>query len=460
MTSSEVKINSEEFLYSFARDYSMETATERAIPLIWDGLKDSQRIAAYMMQNKTGKIKTVSLAGEMIAANLYLHGDASASGAAQAMAAPYTNNIPLFEGIGNFGTKVCPDEYASPRYSYIKKSKFADDILYIDKDIIPMKENYDGSTKSPANYIPLIPMVLLNGVLGLAVGWSTEILPHKFSDIVEGCIDILDGKKCRKIKPFYNYLTVTESTEPEPEKFEFNSIIEKIGTNSWLIKELAPGIKLENVIKTLDDLEDNGTISSYEDNTKDEISITVNFKRGSEWTKEQILSKLKLISRITERIVVVDFDNKSIKQYDNPESVIETYVKERTKLFYTRYSKKIANAISELAFYRLVKQCFDDKVQEKLKDIKSKEDLKNLINISRNNVSSKEEFYQLASENDVDRVINFPTYKWIDENYQDSLKKINELIKNIKDYNLMISDEKNIKKQYKSELKDLLKKYD
>jgi len=167
-----------DYIKDTSRDYSIYVCEQRAIPNVSDGLKDSQRKALWTIRNKSEKIKTISLAGEMISGGLYLAGDTSAAMAISMLAAPYVNNVTLLDGIGAFGTRVAPVEgIGAPRYTYVKKNKSSDMLLYKDLDIVPVKDNYDGSTKQPEHFLPLIPLVLLNGVSGIAVGWSTDILP-------------------------------------------------------------------------------------------------------------------------------------------------------------------------------------------------------------------------------------------------------------------------------------------
>ncbi|WP_250132219.1 DNA gyrase subunit A, partial [Escherichia coli] len=70
------------------------------------------------------------------------------------LAAPYCNNVPYLDGIGSFGTRVAPVEgIGAPRYTYVKKGKSASELMFRDLDIVPLRENYDGSTKEPEHYL-------------------------------------------------------------------------------------------------------------------------------------------------------------------------------------------------------------------------------------------------------------------------------------------------------------------
>ena len=131
-----MNITASDHILESSRDYSIYVCQSRGIPNICDGLKDSQRKALFVIKTINEKIKTVSLAGQMVS-TVYLHGDVSASEAISMMAAPYCNNVTLLQGIGAFGTRVGPTDWGAPRYTYVKKSQHTDRLIYPDYDIIP-----------------------------------------------------------------------------------------------------------------------------------------------------------------------------------------------------------------------------------------------------------------------------------------------------------------------------------
>src|SRR4051812_19466153 len=107
--------NTTDFVKDTSRDYSIYVCQSRGIPMVSDGLKDAQRKALFVMKPKADKLKVISLAGELISQNIYLHSDASACETISLMAAPYCNNVPLLAGIGAFGTRVGPTDWGAPR---------------------------------------------------------------------------------------------------------------------------------------------------------------------------------------------------------------------------------------------------------------------------------------------------------------------------------------------------------
>ena len=162
-------------------EYSRYVVQERAIPSMCDGLKPVQRIALWTMFNDVGvnkKIKTVGLAGAMMAGGYYNHGDSSAATSIQQMAGPFLNNASYFDGHGSFGTKVEPHSMGAPRYTSVSMSKFSKDCMLVDEDLHEMVLTVDGDTTMCKTFLPLLPTVLLQGTSGMAIGYSTDILPH------------------------------------------------------------------------------------------------------------------------------------------------------------------------------------------------------------------------------------------------------------------------------------------
>jgi len=151
-------MSSSEYIRRTSREYGLYTLDHRAIPALTDGLKSSQRIALWLLRNRPEKIKTIALAGQMIASELYLHGDVSAANTISMLAGPYCNNRPLVNGVGAFGTRANPTSFAAPRYTSVKRSNIATNILYTDLDIVPMVENHDGSNQMPGTFLPLLPL--------------------------------------------------------------------------------------------------------------------------------------------------------------------------------------------------------------------------------------------------------------------------------------------------------------
>lgn len=172
---------------------------ERSINHLCDGLKESTRKILFgCMKRKlyTNEIKVAQLAAYVSEVSSYHHGEASLQQAITGMAQVYVgaNNINLLEPNGQFGTRIQGgSDAASPRYIYTLLTKMAR-ALYKDEDSPILKYvDDDGQIVQPTYYIPIIPMVLVNGAMGIGTGFSTNIPQHNPSDIVKSCLALVAG---------------------------------------------------------------------------------------------------------------------------------------------------------------------------------------------------------------------------------------------------------------------------
>jgi len=436
-----------------SRDYSVYVCSTRAIPAVTDGLKDGQRKSLWLIRNKVEKIKTVSLSGVLIAENIYSHSDTSASETISAMAAPYINNVTYFEGIGTFGGKLTPRAWGAPRYTYVKKNSDTENLIFQDLDIVPLMENYDGSNFSAKTFLPLVPIVLLNGISGVAVGWSTEILPHNLLDIIDNCLLALDDKELTKLKPFY-------------QKYDLD--IENIEDNSWYlngkvsikdkstvkITEIPPQIKVEKFREYLDKLEEEGKIISYVDKSSRNIEIEVNFRRGALLdldTNEKLINFFKLKTKITERIVVIDWNGENIKTYTNGEELTKDFIKWRLEWYSKRYQHFIDKINEEIPYYKILLECFENNLPSVLQELQSKKELTDIITEFANDISHNIEH--------INKIVSLPSYKWTKDSYEENKKKLEELENQKEEYQKILDSDAKMKNIYKKELLELRKKY-
>ena len=465
-----VQVAPSDYINTTSREYAIYTAQNRAIPSSCDGLKDGQRKALWIVRSKADKIKTVSLAGEMISANIFLHGDVSASDTISRLAAPYLNNIPLLQGLGAFGTRVAPDGWGAPRYTYVKKSKATESLLYADLDIVPLKPNYDGSVMEPANFLPLIPLTLLNGTSGIAVGWSTEILPHSLKDIVAATLAAIDHKPIPTLVPQFDYLETTVKPLGD-NAYEFTGKVTIEGDNVIRITELPPDLGLEKFKARLNQMEDDGQISTYTDRSTKTIDIEVRFKRGvingkpettevingkkvkvagiAPWTESDAISFFKLKSKTTQRIVVLDFNNTSIRQYESASDLIKSFAEWRLGWYTHRYVKMRDELMAELNFACGIQACLKGGLPKWLPSAENKAG----VEIKVRDLTAK----ITLTDDQIDRIVSLPTYRWAKDAMEKVQGEIQELSKQIVEYESILADPKKIRAIYRQEVALLLK---
>ena len=439
-----------DFINTSSKEYAIYTAQNRAIPSVCDGLKDGQRKMLWLMRNRADKVKTISLAGSSIQEGLFLHGDASAAETISRLAAPYLNNIPLFEGVGAFGTRVGPDSWGAPRYTYVKRGKAAEALLYTDLDIVPMKPNYDGSVMEPVHFLPLVPLVLLNGVSGIAVGWSTEILPYSLETLVAATVAAIDRKPLPTVSPSFDYLDVGV-TSLGNNSYEFTGRVKIEGATVVRVTELPPDLSLEKFKARLNQMEDEGSISTYIDRSTKTIDVEIRFKRGAieGWDEPKFIGFLKLKSKTTQRLVVLDFNSTSIRQYPSPETLIQAFVEWRLGWYTKRYEKQIADLTRELNFAKAIKLCVEGGLPKSLP-----------LAQNRSEVQAKVEklVKGIPLESDqMDRIVGFPSYRWAKDSVERIIDDITRLTTEISGLEQLLQDPKKIRDNYKKETQSLLK---
>lgn len=179
----------------------------RSVPCLCDGLKPSQRKILYsaFKRNLKSEIKVAQFAGYISENSGYHHGENSLHEAIVGMAQDYvgSNNINLLYPSGQFGTRLEKKDHASPRYIYTRLNNITDYIYNkLDKPILNYLDD-DGYPIEPQFYLPIIPMVLVNGCEGIGTGFSTKIPAYNPLDIVQNVRLILDGKTPKNMIPWY-----------------------------------------------------------------------------------------------------------------------------------------------------------------------------------------------------------------------------------------------------------------
>lgn len=161
----------------------------RSLPHVMDGLKPSQRkiFWAALKKNLTSEIKVAQLAGYVSEVAAYHHGEASLNGAIINMAQNYvgSNNLNLLVPNGQFGTRLMGGEdSAAPRYIFTELNKMVRAVVKKEDDPILTYTEDDGQMVEPETYLPVVPLLLINGALGIGTGFSTNVLPYNPVDIV------------------------------------------------------------------------------------------------------------------------------------------------------------------------------------------------------------------------------------------------------------------------------------
>ncbi|MFD1216341.1 DNA gyrase subunit A [Microbulbifer celer] len=192
-------INIEEELKQSYLDYAMSVIVGRALPDVRDGLKPVHRRVLFAMNelkndwNKPYK-KSARVVGDVIG-KYHPHGDSAVYDTIVRMAQPFSMRYTLVDGQGNFGS-IDGDSAAAMRYTEIRMDKLAHELLSdLDKETVNFVDNYDGSEQMPEVLPSRVPNLLVNGSSGIAVGMATNIPPHNLSEVVRGCLALIDNSE-------------------------------------------------------------------------------------------------------------------------------------------------------------------------------------------------------------------------------------------------------------------------
>lgn len=423
------------------KEYSIATCEERGIPQFADGLKPVQRFLLYQgFKSAKNHFDKVNAIGSSIAIHGYSHGEASATQALTAMGMDFCNNLPFFEGDGNFGNVLNPTP-ASPRYIFAKLASYID-LLVKDTDLCPEEE--DPEIAIPKYYLPIIPMCLVNGIKGIATGYAVDIPPHDPVSIIDFLLKKCDKKKPKEIKPkYYNF----EGTiDREDEKYVLTGIYEKKSPIHFVITELPHIFNTSaSYEKHLRSLLEKGKIQNYENNScDDKFCYEVWLKKGTRWTDEEIVKNLKLTSNHTWNLTTVMPDGK-LHIWDKKtgiEDIAHAFYDFRLPFVQKRIEKKVFELKELIAYYEGFVKFIEAVIAKKvvLKDL-TEEDFESLL-LDKYKIPSKF----------VERVMNAPLRTFTTNKIEDLRKKLESANDDYSYYSSTTAEE-----EYKKDLEELKK---
>lgn len=350
-------------------DYAMYTIANRAIPNMYDGLKPVQRFYLYSsLVNSKSEFKKVSAVSGVVSDYGYQHGETSAAGAGQLMAATWNNNICLVEGRGSFGTRQV-QEAGAARYVYTRVHENFN--RYI-KDIDLAPEHEDPEHTPPQFYIPVIPLVLANGTKGIATGFATNILPRGINELRDACREYLNtGKIAKKLDVKFPDFAGTTTYDKDIDRFVCEGLYNKPSPTRLVITEIPYGYDRESYVKILDKLEEDNDIVSYDDQCSMQgfqFDVKLKQQTSAKWNHDKIMKNFKLTKNHSENLTVID-ENFNLREYTDERELIIDFCKYRLGILQDRIDARIAE-YTELDRWLRVKMEFilavlDEKIKFK-----------------------------------------------------------------------------------------------
>ena len=271
-------------LESLMKDHFIEYASyfilDRAIPELRDGLKPVQRrIMHTLFKMSDGRFhKVANVIGDTM--KLHPHGDASIGDALVVLA----NKDYFIERQGNFGNLLTGHSAAAPRYIECRLTQLALDTMF-HPALTEMVPSYDGRNEEPVVLPTKLPVILMTGAEGIAVGMATKILPHNLPEIWKAQIAVLQKKKFALYPDFaQGGLMDVSGYEDGAGKIEVRAKIESKDRKTVVIRELPFGTTTEGLISSIENSVQKGRvkISSIDDFTTDKVEIELSIARGSD----------------------------------------------------------------------------------------------------------------------------------------------------------------------------------
>ncbi|EGC34576.1 hypothetical protein DICPUDRAFT_4475, partial [Dictyostelium purpureum] len=338
-------INKELILFSIAD-------CERSIPSIVDGLKTSQRKILYscFKRNLKKEIKVAQLIGYVSEHSAYHHGEMSLYSTILGMAQEYigSNNANLLYPSGAYGTRIQGGKDASSaRYIHTRLTDVARALYHPDDDNILACVVDDGKKVQPKHYIPIIPMILVNGTVGIGTGWSTTIPSYNPRDLVENMKLLLNKQELKPIQPWYRGFTGEILESGKGGQYLSRGVWRKLSEHSFEVTELPINSWTQDYREFLDELETPGTKKKRKEEKEKKKGKRSSKSTTTKKPKSKTIEKIfKLSSTINETNMVVFDEEGRIQRFATTQLIQEHFFGLRMK-YYQKRKDYLAEKLSE-----------------------------------------------------------------------------------------------------------------
>jgi len=335
-------INKELILFSQADNI-------RSLPNLFDGFKPSQRKVLFgcFLKNLKNEMKVAQLCGYIGEKSAYHHGEASMQGTIVNMAQDFvgSNNINLLTPSGQFGTRrMGGKDSASPRYIFTKLEKITRAIFHPDDDALLHYLHDDGESIEPEFYMPIIPMILVNGADGIGTGWSTSIPNFNPRELISNILKKMNGEAMDKMQPHYfgfggtieSNSAVSYTVSGRIERLDDETVfIDELPIKSWtqdykvFLEKMMLGDEKKKIDPEIKDFTENHTDTT--------VSFTITSTKALldkfEKEKDGLEGKFKLISKISTSNMNVFDQHGRIVKYSSPEALLDYFYDERLRFY-------------------------------------------------------------------------------------------------------------------------------
>lgn len=322
------------------KKYALYVIQSRGIPNFYDALTPVQRL---ILQNSPSTFKkTVGVIGEVFSTGLYHHGDSSMAQAISKLARPFSCSDQILLGDGFFGTPVNPVPSA-PRYTQVKISSKYKDLIEKYKDLnVPNEEG--GFDWIHVDY----PVGMSTHIVGIAVGYKSNILPRKPEDL----FSYLDGNRSKKIKPYFRGFKgkITKMDSLRSAWLIEGDVEVDISTRTFKINSISPLQRYESFFIRLNSLLERSGLNYKMDNfSTEEVKISIKFRCTDQEFKDMSVLVAKETKQIvTENIVFVK--DGSVLEYECIEDYLEDFMVHKERTILKRFERDLLYLQGDLEF--------------------------------------------------------------------------------------------------------------
>ena len=446
-------------------DYASYVILERAVPNLYDGLKPVQRrILHAMKEMDDGRYnKVANIVGQTM--KYHPHGDASIGDALVQLGQKEL----LIDMQGNWGNIFTGDRAAAPRYIEARLSKFALEVAFNNKTT-EWGLSYDGRNKEPV-YLPVkFPLLLAQGVEGIAVGLASKILPHNFNELIDASIKILKGEEFEIFPDFPTggLADVSKYSKGlKGEKIRVRAKINKLDNKTLKISEIPFGTTTSSLIDSIISANDKGKIKikKIDNNTAQNVEILIHLPNNVsiDTTIDALYSFTNCEMSISPNSCVIE-DNKP--KFLSIGDILISSTNNTLRLLKKELEIRKSELLESLFFASLEKIFIENRIYIEIENCKTWDSVINTID--KGLEPFKSQFYREITKDDIvklteikiKRISKYNSYKAdeIIKNYHEELKKANYHLKNIIqyaiDYFLRIKEKYGKGRERKTELRN------
>src|SRR5574344_487107 len=426
-------------------EYASYVIRDRAIPDLVDGLKPVQRrILHTLFEIDDGKShKVANVVGQCM--KYHPHGDASIGDALVVLA----NKEIFIDKQGNFGNIYTGDRASAPRYIECKVKSLAKDILY-NPDITQYVPSYDGRSKEPVQFRAKLPLVLIIGAEGIAVGMNTKILSHNIREVIEAEKNCLEGKPFKLYPDFpTGGLMDVSDYQDGNGKIITRAKIDTSDEKKIVITELPYGCTTESVMDSIEKAAKNGRvkISSINDYTSDHVEIEIRLQRGV-YAKE-VVDALYAYTECEQSVscnLLVIKDN--MPQVMSVTQVIQFHAQQLVAVLKDELELEQRNLLERLHMRTLERIFIEERIYKKIEQMKTQETVVKAVKDGFK--PFKKELIRDVTPEDVDTLLKLPIRRIslydMNKNKEEvaainsRLREINKLLKNLTAYAISYLD--------------------